>query len=143
MIKLFQKTKVHCYCAFCKNPRTVYKKRHLSLGNYVQALSLAVFASYMFWQSLDAKGILIFVIALVFIESFILMRHRLDVACPHCGFDALLYLKNQAAACEKVKIHLATRQSDPNVWLGRRPPLRFAKKSPSRKDGKSTREIVV
>src|SRR5438270_26426 len=99
MISLFEKTKVQCYCAFCKTPRVVYKKKNLSLSNYIQALSLAIFCSMIFWQRLDAKAIVIFVISLIFIEGSVLFRRRLDIPCPHCGFDAHLYMKNQAAAC--------------------------------------------
>ena len=80
----------------------------------------------------------------MFIEAAILIRRRLDVPCSNCGFDANLYLRDQEAACEKVKKFLATRQEDPKVWLGLRPPVTVAKKvKPSVKSGKSTREIVA
>jgi hypothetical protein len=135
--------KVDCYCAFCKNPRRVYRKKSLSLGNHVQALSLAVCLSFIFWQKLDVKGLLFYVMGLTVLETIILFRRRGDVTCPHCGFDAHLYIKDAAAACEKVKLHLKQRQEDPDVWLGKRPPLRFSRKSSKRDNGKSTREIIV
>jgi hypothetical protein len=131
--------KVDCFCAFCKTPRKVYRKKSLSLINYIQALSLSGVLSLVFWRSFDAKALLVFAMSLMFIEGFILFRRRSDVECPHCGFDPHLYLKNQSAACEKVKKHLEVRSLDPDVWLGKRPPLRFSKKSSKN----STKEIVV
>ena len=134
--------RVNCFCAFCKTPRRVYRKRHLSLVNYIQALSLAGFFSFLFWQSLDAKALVLFFISLMIIEAGILLRRRMDIPCSNCGFDASLYIKDQAAACEKVKQYLVERQLDPNVWLGLRSPVTVSKKA-NVKGGKSTREIVA
>lgn len=94
----------------------------------------------LLWGHLDARALVIFFVALILFESIILMLRRLSIPCPHCGFDAYLYKKSQEAAVARVKEHLQSRKEDPRVWLGQRPPLRFAKK---RKLGKSTKEIVV
>lgn len=139
---------MNCYCAFCKTPRRIYRKQNMQAINYIQAISLAAILSFIFWQRLDPRSLVLFVISLMLIEASVLLRRRMDVTCPQCGFDAHLYLKNQEAACEKVKKHLALRLEDPDVWLGKRPPLKMAKRAATsetlkRKAGKSTREIVA
>jgi len=130
---------VHCYCAFCRNPRRVYRKQSISFANVLQALGLASGLSYVFWGALDAKALLIFALSLMTLEIAIVIYARMDSTCPHCGFDPVLYMRNREAACEKVKKYIALRQNDPDVWLARKPPLRFAR----RKKKSSTKEIVV
>jgi len=130
---------IHCYCAFCRNPRQVYRKQSLSLINIFQALGIALSLSYLFWRTLDAKALLIFALTLMASEIVIVMRARLDSTCPHCGFDPILYIHDREAACGKVKRYIELRQNDPDVWLARKPPLRFRK----RKKNTSTREIVA
>ncbi|MBK9293337.1 MAG: hypothetical protein IPM57_02675 [Oligoflexia bacterium] len=122
-------SKLNCYCAFCKVPRHVYRKRHLSLINYIQGFSLSIVASFLIWRQIDPRALVILVLTLMFIEIGILIRRRLEAPCPHCGFDPYLYLKDQKAACDRVKMHLEKRQADPDVWLGKKPPLRFSKRS--------------
>ncbi len=132
-----------CYCAFCKTPRKLFVQKKLNMFNYIQAFCLAGFASFLFWGEIDAKALVIFFIALLGIECAILIVRRLNVPCPHCGFDAYLYSKNKELASSQVKKHLEIRQLDPNVWLGRKPPLQFAKKTIKKNSGKSTKEIVI
>ncbi len=130
----------HCYCAFCRNPRTIYRKSGSSGVNVLQAGGVSLLCTFLFWEKLDPRALLIFVVCLMILEVVIHFRTRSEIACPHCGFDPVLYLKNKDAACAKVKVHIAARQNDPNVWLARRPPLRFSKK---KKSPHSTRELVV
>ena len=132
-----------CYCAFCKTPRRIFNKKMLSFSNYFQAFGLAAVTSYLFWQELDPRGLIIAIFFLILIEITHLVRSWVAVSCPHCGFDPALYIRNQAAACERVKGHLARRQEDPDVWLARKPPLRFAHRIIPSKNKKSTREIVA
>jgi len=127
-----------CYCAFCKMPRKIYRKRAVSFINFIQALGIAMAASFLFWQQLDPRALVIFVLALMIIEIGILVRNRYDAECPHCAFDPIVYVRDQVKACEKVKRHLEARKEDPDVWLARKPPIRL----PGRKK-KSTREIVI
>jgi hypothetical protein len=108
--------------------------------NFVQALGIASLLSFAFWQGFNAKALPLFVGALMLIEMAILVRARFELSCPHCGFDPVLYAKNKDVACSKVKKYIELRQNDPDVWLARRPPLRFGKR---KKKVDSTREIVV
>jgi hypothetical protein len=131
-------SEISCYCAFCRMPRKVYRKNSLSLINFIQAVGIAASLSYVFWQELDPRALVVFVLSLMVIEIAILARRRYASECPHCGFDPLLYLRDQLKACEKVKNHLEARKEDPDVWLARKPPIRL----PGRKK-KSSREIIV
>jgi hypothetical protein len=112
----------------------------VGLVNILQAFGIALASSYIFWREVNPKAFIIFVVVLMVSESLIIFRRRMEMECPHCGFDPVLYVKNPEAACLKVKSKIELRQSDPDVWLARRPPLRFAKK---RKKKNSTREIVA
>jgi hypothetical protein len=132
--------KVFCYCAFCRNPRTISRRKSFSFMNFLQALGIALSLSYLFWQGLNPKALPIFVVVLMLLEIAVLIRARFELTCPHCGFDPVLYAKNKDAACSKVKKYIELRQNDPDVWLARRPPLRFGKR---KKKVDSTREIVV
>jgi hypothetical protein len=131
---------IFCYCAFCRNPRTISRRKSFSAINFIQAFGVALMLSYLFWQNLDAKALPIFVAVLMLIEIAVLIRARFELTCPHCGFDPVLYAKNKDVACNKVKKYIELRQSDPDVWLARKPPLRFARR---KRKTDSTREIVV
>ena len=133
--------KSECYCALCRNKRTVYAKRSLSLVNYLLAAAFTVALTWLLWHQADARGLLIYIGAIAIAEIFILLRRRTGLACPHCGFDPVLYSRNQATARDLVIKHLETRQEDPNVWLARRPPIRGTSRRKKNKD--STREIIV
>lgn len=65
------------------------------------------------WQDFDPRVMLIFVVFLAIAEIFIQVRWRMTIACPFCGFDPVLYLKDSTKAVEKVKIRLADRRKDP------------------------------
>jgi hypothetical protein len=132
---------VSCYCAFCRIPRRVYSKQSLSPGNVAQAVVFAAVSSLLFWQRIDPKGILLLIMAVAVIEAGILFRRRWSLACPHCGFDPIVYKRSPALACERVKMHIQARQDDPDVWLARKPPLKVS--SSKRKNKNSTRELVV
>jgi len=77
-------------------------------------------AMYAFWQGFDARVLVIFVFFLALAEVFVQVRWRLNVVCPNCGFDPVLYLRDTDKAAEKVKIHLTRRKEDP-ISLFRRP----------------------
>ncbi|MCC6278567.1 MAG: hypothetical protein IT289_11695 [Oligoflexia bacterium] len=136
--KIKYMTKVSTYCAFCRLPRSIYRKKGVNWVNVLQALGLACGSSYLIWRELDPRAMIIFVGSLAVMEIFILLRTRSEIECPHCGFDPVLYKRDPAKACEKVKLSIEARKEDPNVWLARRPPLRLPKRKRS-----STREIVA
>jgi hypothetical protein len=131
--------RIDCYCAFCRNPRRVYRKRSIGFVEIIQSFGLGAALTFLMWQRIDTRGLVIGLVILMFSEIAIQIRARLDAVCPHCGFDPILYVKNKQRAAEKVKLVLQQRQQDPDVWLGRKPPIRVSR----RKKSDSTREIVI
>jgi hypothetical protein len=129
-----------CYCAFCRNQRRIYRRDGLGVFNYIQAVGLGLLSSFLIWQELDPKALVVTVFFLISMEIFVRVRTRVELSCPHCGFDPILYRKDVAAACERVKTHLKERAEDPQVWLARKPPVRLPVKH-IKKD--SSREFIV
>lgn len=96
--------------------------------------------TFAIWGSFDSKGLIIFVFSLIFFEALFLVKSRLSVECIHCGFDPHLYLRDRGLACEKVRVHLAKRIDDPDVWLARKAPIHLPKRS---RPKKSKYEVVA
>jgi hypothetical protein len=117
---MFQ-TSRRCYCAFCRSERIVYKKKHVSAVDAGMALFATVLLSFLIWQDFDPRSVFLFVISLGLAEFFIIFRWRLSIACPHCGFDPVVYKKNRQMAADRVKAHMSQRREDP-LWLFNPPP---------------------
>lgn len=98
------------------------------------------------WQAIDARVLVLFVFCLAIAELFIQIRWRLTLACPFCGFDPVLYIKDpqQAAAKVRVKLELAKEStallSAHNPWT-HLAPLR--KKSRRNNLGEMAREEKI
>ena len=119
----------HRFCAFCRSERVVYVKRRLSLADAGLSAVGSIALSFIIWQSLDARALAIFGVAIGAAEFFIIVRRRLSVPCPRCGFDAVLYRRDKDAASERVKRRLEARKDDPAAWLSPLPkiPVRIKK----------------
>jgi len=102
-----------CYCAFCKTPRVIFRKRKVNLFNFVAAIFGAAVAMYALWQQFDPRVVILFVAFLALGEAFVQVRWRLNLVCKECGFDPILYLRDPNKASEKVKNHLERRKQDP------------------------------
>ncbi len=107
----------NCFCAFCRSPRRIYKKRNIGILNVVYAAMAALIVMYMFWQDLDPRGLMIFAILLAMTETFIQFRWRLSIPCRQCGFDPVVYLKDPDKAADKVTLHLEKRRADPRFLM--------------------------
>lgn len=75
---------------------------------------------FVIWGQFDPRVVFIWVFFLAIAETFLQLRWRLTMACRHCGFDPVVYVKDPQLAAAKVKIHLDRRKEDP-VSLFRRP----------------------
>ena len=84
------------------------------------------------WQEFDPRAFLFFVFLLAIAECFVQIRWRMTIACPHCGFDPVLYMKDQPKAVEKVKSRLNVRKNNPATLLAK--PLHLPKISKERAD---------
>ncbi len=76
---------------------------------------------YVLWEGLDPRAGIFFVLFLICSEIFVQARWRLSVICQSCGFDPILYKKNQNQAAQNVKIFLAEKKKNPENLL--RKPL--------------------
>ncbi len=74
---------------------------------------------YAVFHEVDPRAILFFVAFLAIAETFVQIRWRMTIACKHCGFDPVLYLKDSTLAAAKVKKHLDQRKNDPASLLAR------------------------
>lgn len=111
------------FCAFCRIPRRVYVKKHVTLTNIFLSLAMSLLFSLLVWQRLDPRGIFVFVIGLSAAETFIQVRRRLSLCCPYCGFDPVVYMNNPSQAARSVKSHLEERQGSPQSLLSSKNPL--------------------
>lgn len=100
------------FCAFCKNPITIYQKKHIGFHEFFYCLVLGILLSYSLWQSIDPKLLIFFVLFLFSCEVFILLRWRMFVKCNHCGFDPILYQKHPEKMAPVVKRRMEERMSD-------------------------------
>lgn len=116
------------YCAFCKNLRTYYLKKHLSSFDIFLASVASLALMLLIWQDVDIKAFYFFVFAVIVAESLVLLRWRMHMNCDICGFDLILYKKDSKRAAEKVKTHMAIRRDDPNMLLKPYPKLTPLKK---------------
>lgn len=117
----------NCYCAFCGQPRKIYKLKRANVTHFLLSLLISILFMWAVWQRLEPRGILVFIVVQVAIEVVIHTRWRLSLNCRHCGFDPLLYLRDHNKAANKVKDYLERRRSDPRFLLA--PALRIAKMS--------------
>jgi hypothetical protein len=115
-----------CFCAFCGQKRMIYRLRRANLTHFMLSLLISIMFMWSIWQSVEPRGILIFIIVQVFIEVVVHFRWRLSVTCRHCGFDPVIYLKDHNRAAEKVKNYLERRKVDPRFLLS--PALNLARK---------------
>lgn len=110
---------MNCYCAFCKSPRRIYRKRNINLVNVVASAMTATVIMFAIWQTFDPRAIIAFVVCLAISEVFIKIRWRLSVVCRACGFDPVLYTKDPQAAAGKVRDQLDVRKQDPKYLLAK------------------------
>ena len=115
-----------CYCAFCKEPRRIYSKRHLSSLNIFLGFLTSLLLMFILWQSPDPRVLFIFVLSLITAEIFIQFRWRLTMACPRCGFNPLLYIKNPELAAKKVNEFFERKKQDPAFYLSQNPLIKVA-----------------
>ncbi len=123
MIQRFFSATRQCLCAFCRSPRKVIKKRRLTWMNVLYSALLALLLMFIFWQGLDGRVFLFFLIHLVLAEAFIQIRWRLSLPCPRCGFDPVLYVQSPDRAAKRVSQFLDRQRQRADYYLRRPSPL--------------------
>lgn len=119
MMKISQKI----FCAFCRLPRKVVVKKRSDWTNVALSLLSAGIFMFFIWRALDPRIVILFMICIFFSEVFIHIRWRMNMPCPHCGFDPLLYKSDREAAAEKVKIKLAQVRASGQYLLKQNNPF--------------------
>jgi len=132
------KPKHNCYCAFCRTPRRIYKKRSIGFLNIIYAVVSAFIVMYVIWGAFDPRVLMVMAVFLAMAETFIQIRWRLSVACKQCGFDPVLYVKEPDKAAEKVTAHLKKRREDPKYLLAR--PLNLPTITPEKAEALQHRD---
>lgn len=118
-MSLLFKNRQNCYCAFCKTPRRIYRKKNISFLNVVASAMASIVVMFAIWQEYDPRVLVVWVVCLGISEIFVKIRWRLSVVCRSCGFDPVMYLKDPDSAAKKVKEQLDLRKQDPKYLLAK------------------------
>lgn len=89
----------------------------------IGALLVGLTLSLSLWEKPDPKAAVFSIFFLVLAEALISIRWRLSLTCPHCGFDALLYLKSPKRAADRVLKKREELKADPLGLYRSRPPI--------------------
>lgn len=122
------------FCAFCRQPRRRESRRSIGLAHLGLCASAAFFLSFVIFQEIDPRGILIFCVFFILTEIFVRLRWRLAVACPYCHFDAITYKKDPSRALQQVKTRLEEVKSDPEMAFSPRNPYKTLPKLKVKKE---------
>lgn len=109
----------NAYCAFCRTPRRLTRKKNISFGNFLSAALVSPIVMWLMWGAPDARVFVIFVCFLAISEYFVQIRWRLSVVCRACGFDPVLYVKDPQRAAQLVKQQLDKRKESATAALAR------------------------
>jgi hypothetical protein len=137
MFNIKLESRKSCYCAFCKNPRKVYRSKYLSLMAVVGLVGFSFLLSFLVWQEVDARGLAILGLLLLVGEAFHQVRWRQSMICSNCGFDPVLYLKSPEQAGLQIKEFVNYRADRPEYLL--RPQIHL----PIRKAAKKGQNISL
>ncbi len=111
------------FCAFCKLPQKVYKRRHVHALEVVALAGAGAITTYLIWQDFHWAGVFLFGSLTLISEMIYQMRWRLSIVCKGCGFDPMLYKKNPELAAQEVKAYLEERKKDPLFLLKPQPKI--------------------
>lgn len=120
----------NCYCAFCKSPRRISRKKNISFMNVIAAGLASMVLMLALWQQFDPRVIIVFVVCLAVAEVFVKLRWRLSLVCRQCGFDPVLYKRQPDMAAQKVKMQLDLRKQGAQYLLAK--PLNIPTISPQK-----------
>lgn len=79
------------------------------------------------WQEPDPRVFMVFVLCLAVTEIFVQVRWRVSIACPHCGFNPVLYIKDPERAAARVNEFFEVKKQDSAFFLSTNPLLKVAR----------------
>ena len=120
-MQLFSRARHTSFCAFCKSPRRLYRRKHVGPTNVVSAIVIAAGLSMALWNEPDPRGLLFFSTYVIVAEVFIYLRWRAALTCRMCGFDPLVYKRSPAAASLAVREFFDRMGEDPQLMMSKSP----------------------
>jgi hypothetical protein len=98
----------------------MYRTKNIGFAGFLVALVCSFIFGQVAFSDFNPLVVVVFVMLLIIVELFVHIRWRLSAICKQCGFDPMIYRKNQSLAAEKVKYHLEKRSQSAD-WLLSRP----------------------
>lgn len=92
-------------CPVCQAARKIPGRPRPSLKHVFQIALCAVVFSLATWHWFAWKGIVSFIPFWIVFEFIFRSRMRAAVRCPHCGFDAFLFMVDSEWAKEELEKH--------------------------------------
>lgn len=99
------------------------QKKGISWINVLTCIALASLVTYIYLGGPDFRGILLFIVFLVFSETMLILRWRLSLPCKVCGFDPALYLRDPKSASERVRKVLEAARTPDDLRIGKQNPF--------------------
>ena len=99
----FKTPLVEFFCPLCRSQRALTQTYKLFPRHYAQLFLLTLVTFLLLYPLLKWRGFFIFFIYWPLLELTRRAVYRSEIACPYCGFDAVLYKKNVKMAQESVK----------------------------------------
>ncbi len=103
---------VNGYCAFCKNSLKIFPYKRLAWQHVVLLLPFSLVTGYVLKGDFDLRTLILFFVFLFAAELMIQFRWRTSIQCKRCGFDPVLYLKDNAEAAKRVKNFLEIQRME-------------------------------
>lgn len=91
------------YCPLCRKKRFFVHNSKLSKKNYLQLLIAACVLVLICYPIMGIRSLVMIFIVWASAELAIKLRHRKDIPCPYCGFDATWYKRDVKVARRLVK----------------------------------------
>lgn len=137
-MQLISRLRDQRYCAFCKSPRRVYLKKHISLTNVAGAILLSLGISYAIYGRPDPSLLGIFCFFTVVGEIFVYSRWRASLVCRLCGFDPVVYKRSPEEASKQVRAFFEEQIEKPGFILSKSPLLELRRRMHEQERRKQT-----
>jgi RNase P subunit RPR2 len=91
---LLQKKFFRFYCPQCRAERRLPAAPRISLRHWMQIGITTLVLTAALWPFFGLKGLIVFVPLWAGFELVFRSRMRIVLACPSCGFDPFLYIRD-------------------------------------------------
>lgn len=101
------KKSAQVFCAFCLSERPYLSKKHIGLKDFLLIVAFSILVQLFVWMELHFGFLLILASLVLISEVTLLLRWRILLACPRCGFDPQLYSRDPELARQRVLSQIA------------------------------------